>query len=77
MNLLSISEKIVAEWFNYLRNAQSRILLKIYMKIGEKTKYASRTKYMSIGLLNMEKEDINNIGELVASYCRKRLNKFV
>ena len=38
MNLMNVSEKTVAEWINYLRNAQTRILLKIDMRIGGRGK---------------------------------------
>ena len=38
INLLNVSDKTVAEWTNYLRNAQTRILLQVDLTIGGKEK---------------------------------------
>ena len=38
INLLNISDKTISEWYKYLRNAQTRILLQIDLRIGGKNK---------------------------------------
>ena len=38
INLLSVSDKTITEWYKYLRNAQTRILLNIDLRIEGKNK---------------------------------------
>lgn len=38
MHLLNVSDKTISEWYEYLQNAQTRILLQIDMRIGGRGK---------------------------------------